>query len=246
MQVLFAQAVASAEPGLAMELMKTWQNRQGQDNGALISIVYRAGARHPDEALKIVAEMNDDLPQQKSAALGWLAVALAKRDPKRAAALIDQALASWTNPVSGPRSWSGSGGPAEEAARIALLARRIGYPDTGSVIARVLATRRRPGGVRGGGDLYSGSMASLLALIDPAVSREALVQAEAGAGSMLSPKDRPDASSFQGHRIKIGGLGRMANSAFGGKLNLCGTSSHLFTMFVVAFVLDNKYNVYVR
>ena len=38
----------------------------------------------------------------------------------------------------------------------------------------------------------------------------------------------------------------MANSAFGGKLNLCGTSSHLFTMFAVAFVLDNKCNVYVR
>ena len=50
----------------------------------------------------------------------------------------------------------------------------------------------------------------------------------------------------QGHRIKIGGLGRMANSAFGGKLNLCGTLSHLFTRFVVALVVNNKYNVYVR
>ena len=50
----------------------------------------------------------------------------------------------------------------------------------------------------------------------------------------------------QGHRIKIGGLGRMANSAFGGKLNLCGTCSHLFTMFVVYLVVYNKYNVYVR
>ena len=51
---------------------------------------------------------------------------------------------------------------------------------------------------------------------------------------------------WQGHRIKIGGLGRMANSAFGGKLNLCGTCSHLCTMFVVYLVVDNKYNVYVR
>jgi hypothetical protein len=50
----------------------------------------------------------------------------------------------------------------------------------------------------------------------------------------------------QGHRIKIGGLGRMANSAFGGKRNLCGTFVHLFTIFVVALVVDNKYNVYVR
>ncbi len=49
----------------------------------------------------------------------------------------------------------------------------------------------------------------------------------------------------QGHRIKIGGPGRMANSTFGGKLNLCGTSSYLFTMVVVALVVDNKYNVYV-
>src|SRR3974377_1510211 len=53
-------------------------------------------------------------------------------------------------------------------------------------------------------------------------------------------------SRHQGHRIKIGGLGRMANSAFGGKLNLCGTCSHLFTMFVVYLVVGNKYNVYVR
>ena len=46
----------------------------------------------------------------------------------------------------------------------------------------------------------------------------------------------------QGHRIKIGGLGQMANSAFGGKLNLFGTYSHLFAMCVVHLVVDNKYN----
>ena len=38
----------------------------------------------------------------------------------------------------------------------------------------------------------------------------------------------------------------MANSAFGGKLNLFGTCSHLFTLFVVYLVVDNKYNVYIR
>ena len=51
---------------------------------------------------------------------------------------------------------------------------------------------------------------------------------------------------IQGHRIKIGGLGRMANLAFGEKLNLCGTCSHLFTMFMVYLVVVNKYNVYVQ
>jgi len=32
----------------------------------------------------------------------------------------------------------------------------------------------------------------------------------------------------------------MANSAFGGKLNLCSTCSHLFTLFVVYLVVDNN------
>ena len=50
----------------------------------------------------------------------------------------------------------------------------------------------------------------------------------------------------QGHRIKIGELGPMADSAFGENLSFCGTSSHLFTMFAVALVIINKYNVYVQ
>ena len=67
-------------------------------------------------------------------------------------------------------------------------------------------------------------------------------------GSVATSSYRPVAGSIvpQGHRIKIGELGRMANSAFGGKMHLCGTCSHLCTMFVVYLVVDNKYNVYVR
>ena len=38
----------------------------------------------------------------------------------------------------------------------------------------------------------------------------------------------------------------MANPAFGENLGFCGTFSHLFTMFVVALVIINKYNVYVQ
>ena len=53
-------------------------------------------------------------------------------------------------------------------------------------------------------------------------------------------------AATQGHRIKIGGLGRMANPAFGENLGFCGTFSHLSTMFVVALVIVNKYNVYVQ
>ena len=81
-------------------------------------------------------------------------------------------------------------------------------------------------------------------------SRAGLRQKSAGSSSASSAGSHEADSSgkvqTQGHRIKIGGLGRMANSAFGGKLNLCGTCSHLVTMFVVYLVVDNKYNVYVR
>ncbi len=38
----------------------------------------------------------------------------------------------------------------------------------------------------------------------------------------------------------------MANPAFGENLGFCGTLSHLSTMFVVALVIVNKYNVYVQ
>ena len=50
----------------------------------------------------------------------------------------------------------------------------------------------------------------------------------------------------QGHRIKIGGLERMANPAFGKNLSFCGTSSRVFTRFVVPLVIVNKYNIYVQ
>ena len=51
---------------------------------------------------------------------------------------------------------------------------------------------------------------------------------------------------LQGHRIKIGGLRRIANPVFGENLSFCGTFSHLFTMFVVALVTVNKYNIHVQ
>ena len=38
----------------------------------------------------------------------------------------------------------------------------------------------------------------------------------------------------------------MANPAFGENLGFCGTIPHLFTMFVVALVIVNKYTVHVQ
>ena len=38
----------------------------------------------------------------------------------------------------------------------------------------------------------------------------------------------------------------MANPAFGKNLSFCGTSSRVFTRFVVPLVIVNKYNIYVE
>jgi hypothetical protein len=38
----------------------------------------------------------------------------------------------------------------------------------------------------------------------------------------------------------------MANPAFGKNLSFCGISSRVFTRFVVALVIVNKYNLYVQ
>ena len=62
-------------------------------------------------------------------------------------------------------------------------------------------------------------------------------------GSRTPPVSRRhyEGASRQGHRIKIGELGRMADPAFGENLSFCGTSSHLFMMFAFDLVIINKY-----
>lgn len=102
-------------------------------------IAYKIGADRPDEAIKIIDGMKGDRwsSEYQSAAFGWLAVALAPRDRQRAFGLIDRALAMMLENLNGR-------GPEDEmavAARIAICARRIGYPDMDSVIMRVMAMR---------------------------------------------------------------------------------------------------------
>ena len=79
------------------------------------------------------------------------------------------------------------------------------------------------------------------------------VKSAGPAGRLSYPTRRQDGRSrmrqhptTQGHRIKIGGLGQMVNPAFGKNQSFCGRYSHLCTIFVVALVIANKYNLYVQ
>jgi hypothetical protein len=149
-------------------------------------VAYRIGAEHPDEALRIIEGMNgNEAIRYQAEALGWLAVAVAKRDPKRAFTLIDRALALPVDHEGAFDPWVHTGGATGTAARIAFCARRAGYPDMSSVIARVLATRTDPN--RYPPSQLSDSIATtaaLLALTDPAATREMLRQSEAIRGSI--------------------------------------------------------------
>jgi hypothetical protein len=136
----------------------------------------------------------DEAAKHQAEALGWLAVVVAKRDPKRAFALIDRALTVTLDRERSLNLHIVFGGAAGTAARIAFCARRVGYPDMDSVIARVLAARPAP-------DRYYSTLdvgarndpaPALLALTAPAAAGELLRQIAAGRGTLPNPGARVD------------------------------------------------------
>ena len=120
-------------------------------------------------------------------AFGWLAVAVAPRDRARAAALIDRALALPVDRHEAFRSWIHFGGATTPRRADGGLCRHAGYPDMGSVIMRVMATRTSLGDRDASGpalEIRSATMAAVpLALVDP------------GAAGCCSSRSRPAAAS---------------------------------------------------
>ncbi|MFO0889600.1 MAG: hypothetical protein U0790_10735 [Isosphaeraceae bacterium] len=154
-RLALAAAVARTDPAQAAELAGTPEpsggSREAYSLNALVEAAYRCGAA-PEQGLKVVdAIQGQGARSYKIEALGWLAVAVARhgRDPKRAHALIDQALALAVDGKDEGFPWRSSGGADAAAARVALCARRVGYPDMDSVLGRVLATRAMGDGVNG-------------------------------------------------------------------------------------------------
>jgi hypothetical protein len=189
---LFALSLAATDPARAVALADAIPVQARESYLIRMEVVYRSGAEHPDEALRIIEGMKgNEAIRYQAEALGWLAVVVAKRDPKRAFALIDRALALPVDHEAAFDRWNHAGGATGTAARIAFCARRVGYPDMSSVVARVLATRPDP-------NRYPPSHlsdpiaagAALLALTDPAAAREMLRQGEASQGSLPTPGAR--------------------------------------------------------
>jgi RNA polymerase sigma factor (sigma-70 family) len=175
-----AAAIARIDTPRAIALVDTVGGYGFDHERTRTAIAYAIGADRPDEAIKIIEGINRRqwAAQWQAEAFGWLAVALASRDPQRAGALIDRAL----NLMIDDREWRRSAGGMTVAARIASCARRIGHLDMDGVIMRVMAARS--GGSRQVADDRAGFVEGLatgaihLALIDPGAARTVLEQIE--------------------------------------------------------------------
>ncbi len=153
-------------------------------------LAQKLAATKPDEAERLAEEIQDS--KLKVEALGWLAVGVAAKDPKRAWGLIDRAFDLCLDKPEDFRSWSNYGGVGTIAARLAVLAAEAGYPDRPGVVYRVLALRGTvendsPVRVDEGNVL----LAMILALVDPAAARDLLTSVE--------PRRHTLGSGFSGH-----------------------------------------------
>jgi hypothetical protein len=180
----------------AEQLLK--DHDQGSDiwysNRARIKVACRIAAKQPAEAVKIVEKVasrgygHDD--DDKAQAFGWMAMSIAPSDPKLACSLVDRSLALYLTPnESGLNNY---GGRPAQAAVVAVIAQKIGYPDMESVIYRVLATRATTKGSENRGEspariLESNTMqAMFLAMVDADTAEQVLRAIEPQSASVGS------------------------------------------------------------
>lgn len=140
-----AVAAASTDLGRARELLEQVDSRR-ELREAILRIAYYARPDKPEEIIRFIDEFSQRVRYEgaktKSEALGWAAVAIARRDPDLAWSLIDQALELCLRPEDVVLEWDeGHQGRQAQAAVLAVQAARIDYPDMVGVVDRVLATR---------------------------------------------------------------------------------------------------------
>ncbi|HBO46250.1 MAG TPA: hypothetical protein DD670_20460, partial [Planctomycetaceae bacterium] len=174
-----AVQAATHELAKAKAMMKEMQPWYAED--VVTPIAYRIARSDPDEALAFVRESGvgdgrQDFTNAKTQALGWIAVAMADKDRKKARALIDEALDLCAAPEDASRGSGSRDRRAIVAAFLAVQARRIGHPDMESVVWRVLASRATTKDTWSPASAAERNVAAalILALVDPAAAREML------------------------------------------------------------------------
>jgi protocatechuate 3,4-dioxygenase beta subunit len=152
-------------------------------------LAFRIAAAKPAEAVRLVEGIPLDSGREdltRAAAFGWLATAIAAKDPKLAHSLIDRAFAIELHPKDPTQYLAG-----ERAALPALLAvhaRMSGYTDMESVICRVLATRVTMKNTWSPVAVQESAVASalFLALVDRPLAKEMLQAVEPNSDALGS------------------------------------------------------------
>ena len=110
-------------------LFETIAGRHRWDERALVPVAYNMAVKSPEEASRFIETYGGALPdfgqtaRAKVPALGWVAVAIAGREPEKARASIDRGLDLCVHAVPPweESDWDGLGGRPAQAA---VLARR--------------------------------------------------------------------------------------------------------------------------
>jgi hypothetical protein len=154
-------------------------------------LAYRLAADRPDDALRVAERITSQAANDDPARVyGWMAVAVAPRDKKRAWSLIDKAMAAYAAPSAASHGCLGHGGYPAQAALLAFLAQRVDYPDLERLVWQTLALRPTTKQDDSPARVVESQvvMALFLALVDPDVARQMLEDlqsrsAAVGAGS---------------------------------------------------------------
>jgi beta-lactamase regulating signal transducer with metallopeptidase domain len=191
-----AIAAARYDASQGRTLFESVERRYRYDERALAPVAYNMALKAPEAAIQFVeayGEGSRDLGRTtarvQAPAWGWIAVAIADRDPERARALIDRGLVMCMHSGSSwhDSDWDQYGGRPAQAALLAVQAEMIGYPDMESVCHRVLASRMT---TDSGSEALSENVTqvALLALVQPELARDVLQIMESRiAGMMVSP-----------------------------------------------------------
>ena len=134
-----AEKLAAEQPDLAIDLLGKIGNDWYRDKAVLR--VFRRLARSSLPRGIELAERAELRNRTKSLAYAYLARAVAETDRARAHELLEQAVQIQTAKAQRGNSFNNVSSPAAVVARVAQIARDIGYPDVPGLVLRAMSLR---------------------------------------------------------------------------------------------------------
>ncbi len=175
-----AQVAASLDDPAEVESLLKGLNSEAARR-ARLSLAYRIAPSRPAEALQLIEKyISDGHAEDNAAGQLWrIAKLIGTHDPALTCSLIDRVFEIYLPPEK-PADVGDD--RAATAARLAVLARKVGYPDMERVIFQTLALRPTPAEEASPVPAMRSvvQMATILALADPASAKQMLLTIEPG------------------------------------------------------------------